>query len=345
MRIAIDAMGGDFGPNVIIGGALDAAQRFELDLVFVGRQTEIESGLVGKGRHGRNIEIIDAPEVIEMDESPAMAVRRKKKSSIVLALKEVKEGRAGAMVSAGHSGAVMTGALAVLGRITGVERPALAGLVPSLRGPAIMVDLGAVTDPSAFQLVQFAHMAKVYAEAALDKVNPSIALLSNGEEDSKGNQLMLEAFALMEVEPGLNFVGNAEGADLPRGTFDVLVTDGFTGNVALKTMEGTASAVVEVIRDELTRSVPRKLAAFTLKPAFRAIRDRLDYAEIGGAPLLGVNGVVIIAHGRSTEKAIMNAVGAGKRSAEQDLPGRIGADLQMARRVTPKEIREKVTAH
>jgi glycerol-3-phosphate acyltransferase PlsX len=331
MRIAVDAMGGDHGPAVIVAGALDAARQFDVELTVVGRAADIEPALLKLGRPASDVNVLDAPEVIEMDEHPAMAVRRKKRSSIVLALKEVKEGRASAMVSAGNSGAVMTASLAVLGRIPGVDRPALATVLPTLRGNTIMLDLGAVTDPSAGQLVQFAHMAKVYAEAALGKVNPSIALLSNGAEDIKGNQLVLETFSLLEVEPGLNFVGNAEGADLLRGLIDVVVTDGFTGNVALKSMEGTASVLIEAIRDELTKSLPRKAAAWLLKPAFRSIRDRFDYAGIGGAPLLGVNGVVVIAHGRSSEKAIMNAVGAGKRSAEQALPQKIREDLSSVR--------------
>ena len=334
MRIAVDAMGGDHGPAVIIGGAIAAARRFDLDLTIVGRASEIEGVLARIEPPARSIDILDAPEVIEMDDHPAMAVRRKKKSSIVLALKEVKEGRADAMVSAGNSGGVMTASLAVLGRIPGVDRPALATVLPTLRGNTIMLDLGAVTDPSSENLIQFAHMAKVYAEAALGKENPTIALLSNGSENSKGSRLVLETFPLLEAESGLNFVGNAEGAELLRGSIDVVVTDGFTGNVALKSMEGTASVIIEAIRDELTSSLPRKMAAWFLRPAFRSVRDHFDYQGIGGAPLLGVNGIVIIAHGRSSEKAIMNAVGAGKRAAEQGLPRKIREDLESSRPTT-----------
>jgi glycerol-3-phosphate acyltransferase PlsX len=329
MRIAVDAMGGDHGPSVVVAGALDAARAFGVELTIVGRKIEIDAALASAGVCGLTVDVLDAEEVIEMDDHPALAVRRKKNSSIIKALKEVKEGRAGAMVSAGNSGAVMAASLAILGRVPGVERPALAAVLPTLRGNTIMLDLGAVTDPSAAQLVQFAHMAKVYAEAALGKQNPTIALLSNGEEDSKGNQLVREVFPLLQEEPGLHFVGNAEGADLLRGSVDVIVTDGFTGNVALKSMEGAVSVLTEIIREEVTKTLPRKAFAFALKPAFRAIRERLDYAEIGGAPLLGVRGVVVIAHGRSDEKAIMNALGAGKRSAEQELPLKIRKDLQV----------------
>jgi glycerol-3-phosphate acyltransferase PlsX len=331
MRIAVDAMGGDHGPSVVVAGALDAARMFGVEITLVGRKTEIDACLSGKATDGLAIHVLDAEDVIGMEESPAMAVRRKPNSSISKALREVKEGRAGAMVSTGHSGAVMAASLGVLGRIRGVERPALAGVLPTFRGATIMVDLGAVTDPTAGQLVQFAHMAKVYSEAALGKVNPRVALLSNGEESSKGNQLVQEAFPLLKAEPGLNFIGNAEGADILPGEIDVIVTDGFTGNVALKSMEGTFSVFSEIIREEMTRTLPRKLTALLLKPAFRAIRNRLDYAEIGGAPLLGVNGVVIIAHGRSNERAVMNAVGAGKRSADQELPRRIREDLGLVK--------------
>ncbi|MCC6793344.1 MAG: phosphate acyltransferase PlsX [Thermomicrobiales bacterium] len=323
MRIAVDAMGGDHGPSVVVAGAIDAARAFGVEIAIVGRKADIDAALSGSDRAGLVIDVLDALDVIEMDESPAMAVRRKPNSSISVALREVKEGRAGAMVSTGNSGAVMAASLGILGRIRGVERPALAGVLPTFRGNTIMVDLGAVTDPTAGQLVQFAHMARVYAEAALGKHNPSIALLSNGEESSKGNQLVQEVFPLLEHDPGLNFIGNAEGADILPGEIDVIVTDGFTGNVALKSMEGTFSVFMEIIREEMTRTLPRKLVAMLMKPTFRAIRNRLDYAEIGGAPLLGVNGVVIIAHGRSDQRAVMNAVGAGKRAADQELPRRI----------------------
>lgn len=256
-----------------------------------------------------------------------MAVRRKPNSSISKALQEVKAGRARAMFSAGHSGAVMAASVATLGRIRGVERPALAVVLPTLRGNTILLDLGAVTDPKPTHLVQFAHMAKVYAEAAFGKNNPTVGLLSNGEEPSKGNQLVQDVFALLSAESSINFKGNVEGKELLRGTVDVVVTDGFTGNVALKSMEGTASVLNEIIREELTKTFFRKVPAMLLKSAFRSIRDRLDYAETGGAPLLGVNGVVVVAHGRSDDRAIMNAIRSAKLAAEQELPRRIREDL------------------
>lgn len=331
MNIAVDAMGGDHGPEVIVAGAVASARAFGMELTLVGLETEVRRALEPLDVSGLQIHILDAPERIEMDEAPAMAVRRKPNSSIAVALREVKAGRAGAMVSAGHSGAVMTASLAILGRIRGVERPALTVVLPTLRGNTILVDLGAVTDPKPIHLVQFAHMAKVFAQANFGKANPTIALLSNGEEPSKGNSLVQEVFPLLQSEPGLNFVGNAEGKELLRGTIDIIVADGFTGNIALKSMEGAVSVLTEIIREEMSRSLRRKAAALFLKPAFRAIRGRLDYAETGGAPLLGVNGVVVIAHGRSDQRAFMNAVHAGQIAAEQELPAMIREDIAATR--------------
>jgi glycerol-3-phosphate acyltransferase PlsX len=330
MNIAVDAMGGDHGPAVVVAGAVESARNWGMQLTLVGRIAEIERALSKTDRRNLSISLIDAPETIEMDEAPAMAVRRKPNSSMSKALTEVKEGRCGAMVSAGNSGAVMAASLAILGRIKGVERPALTVVLPTIRGNTILVDLGAVTDPKPLHLVQFAHMAKVFAEANFGKKNPTIALLSNGEEPSKGNLLVQEVFPLLAAEPELNFVGNAEGKELLKGTIDIVVTDGFTGNIALKSMEGAVSTLVEIIREEVTRTTRRKIASLFLRPAFREIRARLDYAETGGAPLLGVNGVVVVAHGRSDARAVMNAVHAGQIAAEQELPRKIREDLERA---------------
>lgn len=334
MKIAVDAMGGDHGPSVVIPGALQAAREFGLGLTLVGRQADIDTALAGQTLDGLSVDVIDTPDVIEMDEHPAMAVRRKPNSSISMALKEVKSGRADAMMSAGNSGAVMAAALAVLGRIPGVERPALAAVLPTLRGNTILVDLGAVTDPKASHLVQFAQMARVYAEAAFSKSRPTIALLSTGEEPGKGNQLVQEVYPILEADPQLNFVGNCEGKEILRGSIDVIVTDGFSGNIALKSMEGTVSVLSEILREEVTATLPRKLLALALKPAFTSMRRRLDYAEIGGAPLLGVNGVAIVAHGRSDERAIKNAVRSCKIAAEHDLARRIREALAAAQEST-----------
>jgi glycerol-3-phosphate acyltransferase PlsX len=337
MYIAIDAMGGDHGPAVVVPGALRGARKHDVSLYLVGRRAEVESELAKHDTAGLTIEVIDAAEVIDMDDHPAQAVRRKTDSSINVALRLVKEGKAAAMSSAGNSGAVMAAALMTLGRIRGIDRPAITSGIPNAKGGySFIVDLGAVTDPKPLNLVQFAIMGQVYAQAVMNIANPTIGLVSNGEEASKGNALVQKAWPLLNGTPGLNFVGNVEGKDVAAGTVDVFVTDGFTGNVMLKTIEGVATMLIGMIRSEITATLPRKLAALVLKPAFRTVANRLDYAAIGGAPLLGVDGAVIIAHGRSSEFAIENAVGVCKRAAEHDLAGEIRKRIEAAPPVMPE---------
>lgn len=340
MRVAVDAMGGDHGPAVIVAGAIAGARAYGVGVAVVGRASELAPLVERADAVGLDIEVVDAPDVIEMDEHPAQAARRKPNSSISLALRAVKDGHASAMVSAGNSGAVMATALLVLGRVPGIERPAIAAFLPSLNGRTLVLDLGAVTDPRPHHLVQFARMAHVYVERVLGKDNPSLGLLSNGEEPTKGNQLVQEVYPLLAAAPGLNFKGNVEGKDVLRGTVDIIVTDGFTGNVALKVAEGVGVFVGEILRAELTATLPRKLAALALRPAFRAVRARLDPSEIGGAPLLGVAGPVIIAHGRSDEKAIANAVGVARRAAEQDLASAIASAIRAPASPAPVPVAE-----
>ncbi len=330
-RIAVDAMGGDHGPTVVVPGAIDGAKAFDVALRLVGDPSQIQPLLERVDTSNLDVEILPASDVIGMDEHPAQAVRRKPDSSIVVALKAVKDGAADAVVSAGNSGAVMAGALMVLGRIPGIERPAIASYMPSARSRTLVLDLGAVTDPKPVNLVQFALMGKVYAERVLDRADPTIGLLSNGEEPTKGNQLVQSVYPLLSQTPGIRFHGNVEGKDVALGTVDVVVTDGFTGNVVLKTAEGVATMLTDILRDELTSTLPRKLAAFILRPAFQAVRQRLDYAEIGGAPLLGVDGTAIIAHGRSNERAIRNAIGVARRSVEHDLIAGIRSAVEESR--------------
>ncbi len=324
-RVAVDVMGGDHGPQVIVEGALSAARRDGTALTLVGREAVVRPLLAGAD--GLDVTVVDAPDEIGMDEHAAQAVRRKPRSSIAVALAEVKAGRAEAMVSAGNSGAVMAAALLHLGRIAGVDRPAIASYLPALRSRTLVVDLGAVTDPKPHHLVQFARMGDLYTRRVLGVSEPTIGLLSNGEEPTKGNLFVQEVHPLLAAAPGLRFVGNVEGKDVPLGTVDIVVTDGFTGNVALKVAEGMGALVTQLLKDELTRSLRRKVLAALLRPAFRAVRARLDPSEIGGAPLLGVEGMVIIAHGGSDAKAIMNAVAAARRGAELDLVGGIRAAM------------------
>jgi glycerol-3-phosphate acyltransferase PlsX len=326
-RVAVDAVGGDRGLAVIVEGALAGARSSGAELLLVGPTADIESAIKTHDTAGLTIEVVEAPDVITMHDHAAQAVRRKPNSSINVALRLISEGRADAMLSAGHSGAVMAGSLMVLGRIKGIDRPAIASWVPTATGKTLLLDLGAVVDPKPSNLLQFAEMGQVYVERIMESDRPTIGLLSNGEEPTKGNALVLATHPLLAAREDLNFVGNVEGKDVVMGTVDIIVTDGFTGNVALKTGEGVATMFADLLRSEITATLPRKLAGLVLRPVFRAMRARFDYAEIGGAPLLGVNGNVIIAHGRSNERAIESAIAVAVKSAEVDLVGGIRARL------------------
>jgi glycerol-3-phosphate acyltransferase PlsX len=328
IRIAVDAMGGDLGPAVIVQGAVDGAKALGCRLLLVGNPDEINAALETAGAVDQHVEVVEAVDVIDMDEHPAQAVRRKPRSSIVVALRLIKDGRADAMVSAGNTGAVMAAALMVLGRVPGIDRPAIASVMPTATSRTVMLDLGAVADPKPGNLVQFAKMGQVYVQTVFNVPDPSIGLLSNGEEPTKGNSLVHQAHALLATTDGLKFIGNVEGSDITRGTIDVVVTDGFTGNVALKTAEGIARLMTELLRAEITSTLPRRLAGLLLRPAFRAVRDTLDYAEIGGAALLGVNGAVIIAHGRSSARAIESALRVAAGTVEPDLTSRIAERIK-----------------
>ncbi|MDQ3225568.1 MAG: phosphate acyltransferase PlsX, partial [Chloroflexota bacterium] len=303
--------------------AVMGARAQRAKVLLVGNVSDIEAGLGFVDTTGVEIEVVEATDVITMADHPAQAVRRKPQSSINVALRLMADGRADAMISAGNSGAVMAASLLVLGRVRGIERPAIASYIPTVKGKSLLLDLGAVTDPKPSNLVQFAEMGEVYVERILNVKNPTIGLLSNGEEPTKGNALVQQVHLLLAARDDLNFVGNVEGKDVTMGTVDIVVTDGFTGNVALKTAEGVAMFLMDLLREEMTSTIPRKLAAFVLRPAFRSLRSKIDYAEIGGAPLLGVNGAVIISHGRSSARAIENAVSVGARAAQYDLAGGI----------------------
>lgn len=321
---------------MIVAGAIEGARANNTAITLVGREDIVNAELAKHDTTGLDIEVLHAPDEITMDDHPAQAVRRKTDASMNVAMRLVKDGKADAMVSAGNSGAMMASALMVLGRIKGIDRPAITSGVPNGKGThTMLVDLGAVTDPKPLNMVQFAMMGQVYAQTVVGIENPTIGLISNGEEASKGNQLTQKVHPLLKATEGLNFIGNVEGRDILTGDVDVVLMDGFTGNVVLKSIEGTASMLMKVLKDEITSSPLRKVGALILKPAFKAVAKRLDYAEIGGAPLLGVDGAVIIAHGRSNELAIRNAVGVGVRAAEHDLRGhileRVASTLDAAR--------------
>ena len=327
MRVAVDAMGGDYGPAMVVPSSLiplGDPDYLELQLILVGQESKIEPLLttLSEADRGR-VTILHATDEVTMNDSPSKVIRQKPQSSMAVGLQLLKSGGADAFVSAGNSGAVMAGALAGIGRVPGVARPALVTVLPTLHGKSMLLDLGATTDPRPAYLVQYAIMATTYARHVLGVPDPQVALLSNGEEASKGNHLVQEAYPLLASVPGITFIGNAEGKELLRGDTEIFVTDGFTGNVALKSMEGAIGVLTQILREEVTRGIYRKALALLLRPALREVRLRLDYEEIGGAPLLGVNGAVIVAHGRSKERAIANAVRVASRTASQNIPSQI----------------------
>jgi phosphate acyltransferase len=314
-RIAVDAMGGDRGPEEVVAGAIEA------------RSDGLTPVLVGpRGLDTQGLELIEAADVIEMDEKPTEAVRAKPDSSLVAACRAVHEGNADAVVSAGNTGAMLAACLLELRRLPGVRRPAIAVTIPSPNGATVLLDSGANADARPEDLVQFAHMGAVFAEEILDVPNPEIRLLSIGEEAEKGNQLTLEAHELLAASD-LNFGGNTEGRDLLRGVADVVVTDGFTGNVALKLLEGSIRNLLDAFREEIRATTRGKLGGLLIRPAARRLRSRLDPDTYGGAYLLGLRGLAVIAHGNSSRRAIANAVRLAARGVDHDVVGRLGQRL------------------
>ena len=307
MRIAVDAMGGDHAPGVNVDGAVAAAREFGISCLLVGRAAELERLLADSGFRGREIEIVDAPEVVTMDDPATAAIRKKRNSSIRVAANCVRDGRAAGLVSAGHTGAAMVSAKMVIGTIQGVDRPALAAVLPNLTGHCLLLDVGANPDAKTAHFKEFAVMGSIYAELLFGRRKPSIGLMSIGEEESKGTDRTKEAFKTLK-ETGLNFVGNVEGRDVFNGTVDVIVTDGFTGNVILKVSESLSEMVEKLLREEIKSTLKASVGFLLSRSAFRRFKQRLDYSEYGGAPLLGVKGCVIICHGRSSAKAVKNAI-------------------------------------
>jgi len=332
MRIVLDAMGSDHAPGVDVEGGVRAARRFGQEIVLVGREEEIKGELAKHDITGLPISIVHASQVIEMAEHPSQAVRSKSDSSMVVGMRLVREGKADAFVSAGNSGGVLATALASagrLGRIKGILRPAISSVVPTIQGFCFMLDIGANTDCKPEWLVQFALMGSVYARQVLGVERPRVALLANGEEDTKGSAAVQQAHQILR-QLSLNFVGNAEGKDLTKGIADVIVSDGFAGNVAIKTAEGVASTIFSLMRSEIKARPLAMLGGLLAKPALRAVAKKLDYREYGGGPLLGVNGVVIIAHGRSDALAMENAVRVAIEAANGHLVETIRQDIEDA---------------
>jgi len=326
VRIAVDAMGGDHAPHVNVDGAVAAAREFGIATLLVGRAAELEKLLSESGYRGPEIEIVDAPEVVAMDEPATAAVRKKRNSSIRIAANCVRDGRAQGLVSAGHTGAAMVCAKMVVGMIEGVDRPALATVLPNLTGHSLLLDVGANPDAKISHFREFAVMGSIYAELVFGKEGPSIGLMSIGEEDSKGTDKTKEAFKTLK-ETGLNFIGNVEGRDVFNGAVDVIVTDGFTGNVILKVSEALAEMIESTLREEIKRTLQASVGFLLSRPAFRRFKKRLDYSEYGGAPLLGVKGCVIICHGRSSAKAVKNAIKFASEFSRQNLAEKIQAQI------------------
>jgi glycerol-3-phosphate acyltransferase PlsX len=330
-RVALDAMGGDYAPEEVVLGAVQAAREYGVGILLVGPEDRIKTDLAKHETAGLDLEIVHTDEVIGMDEHPAEAVRAKRRNSITLCHELVREGRALGAVSAGNSGAVMAAAIFTLRRIPGIDRPAFGSVIPAMGGKRTLVlDIGANTDSKPQYLLQFALMGAAYMRSVFGMPDPRVGLLANGEEETKGDQLTQEAHKLIKATApaaGINFIGNVEGRDINAGTVDVVVCDGFVGNVVLKLSEGLVRMLLNTIRTELTAGTVTKVGALLARPAFDRVRKQLDYEEYGGVPVLGVNGISVICHGRSHAKAIKNAVHVAIQSADARLPERIAEGL------------------
>ncbi|MDO5063190.1 MAG: phosphate acyltransferase PlsX [Peptostreptococcaceae bacterium] len=317
MIIAVDAMGGDYAPKEMVKGALDAINKEKkLELILVGDEVKIRQELDLYQADRSRIRIVNATEVIGFDEQPTLAIRRKKNSSIVVGLNLVKNKEADAFVSAGSTGALLAGGLFILGRIQGISRPALTVFVPTPKGNPMLLDVGANADLKAKNLREFAIMGSLYAEKIVGKIDPKVALLNNGSEEGKGSELTKEAYKLIAEQKNLNFVGNIEGRDIPDATADVIVTDGFTGNIYIKTAEGVANIIMSTLKQSFLSSFKGKIAALLMKSELSKIKSAFNSEEIGGAPFLGVDGILIKAHGNSNAFAFMNAIFQAQRALE-----------------------------
>ena len=306
MKIAVDAMGGDYAPDVVVQGAVDAVFEDNVEIVLVGREPLIREGLKSHAR-GNAIGVHHCEDVVGMDESPLKALRKKKDASIAVAFDLVKRGEADAVISAGNSGATLAAGVLALGRMEGVERPAIASIVPTDRGPVVFIDVGANVDCRPGHLMQFAIMANAFATGCLGIENPKVGLLSIGEEGSKGNEQVRLTRQLLEKSP-LNFTGNVEGRDIFRGKVEIVVCDGFVGNVALKVIEGVVEAMTRMMVREFNASALSRIAGAMVRKPLKRISREFDYEEYGGAPLLGIRGVGMVCHGGSSSKAIKNAI-------------------------------------
>jgi len=326
IKIAVDGMGSDNAPYSEIEGSIEAAKAYDVHVIIVGKEEILDPILKKAGGKGLPIEIQNASQVIAMDESPTLALRKKKDSSIRVAAKLVREKTASGVVSAGNTGAVMATSKMVFGMVPGVDRPALAAILPTLSGHAVLLDVGANVACKTQHLVQFAVMGHLFSKIIVGVDIPRVGLLSVGEEETKGNDLTKEVHQVLK-QLQFNFIGNVEGRDIYNGRADVIVCDGFTGNVALKTSEGLIEAVLKLLKEELSSNLQAKLGALLSLQSFKRLKKRLDYSEYGGAPLLGLRGVSIICHGRSSSNAVKNAIRVAKEFAENQVNAKLEYEL------------------
>lgn len=324
--IAVDAMGGDLAPFETVKGCVLALEKKDIKLILVGKESEITAELSKYSYDKDRISIVNATEVIQNEEAPTVAIKQKKDSSIVVGLNMVKNGEAGAFVSAGSTGALLTGATVIVGRIKGVKRPALATIFPNTKGYTFLIDVGANVDAKPEYLVQFAQMGSVYMENLMDIKDPKVGLINIGTEKGKGNELTKGTYGLLE-KAGINFVGNVEAREIPLGEVDVAVCDAFVGNVILKYSEGLSKGILSMIKEELMATTVSKIGALLSKGAFKSLKKRFDYTEIGGAPFLGINGLVVKAHGSSDAKAFKNAIRQCSYFIEKDIVKKIEEKL------------------
>ncbi|RSD28058.1 phosphate acyltransferase PlsX [Mesobacillus subterraneus] len=326
MRLAIDAMGGDKAPKEIVLGAVKAAEKYpDIHILLVGDEKKIREHLTSEER----IEILHTEEVILGTDEPVRAVRRKKTASMVLAAQQVADGQADACISAGNTGALMAAGLFVVGRIEGIERPALAPTLPTIGGEGfLLLDVGANADAKPEHLVQYAIMGSIYSEKARGISRPRVGLLNIGTEEKKGNELVRSTYELLKEADGINFIGNVESRDLLDGVADVVVADGFTGNMVLKTIEGTAMSVFKMLKSALTSSFKSKMAAAVLKPDLTVLKNKMDYTEYGGAGLFGLKAPVIKAHGSSDANAVFNSIRQAREMVEKDVSGTIRSAVE-----------------
>ena len=318
VKVAVDAMGGDYAPQAVVKGVIEAVRKFDCSVSLVGLSDRIKEELSRYQFDPSLIEIVHADEIIEMDESPAVAIRKKKNSSISVGINLLKEGKVDAFFSAGNTGGVVVAATLYLGLLDTIERPGIAIVMPNMKSVSLIIDAGANIDPKPIQLLQYGIMGSAYYEQILGKKNPSVGLLNVGEEASKGPEFVRETYQLLEHSP-LNFIGNIEGKDIFSGNCDVIVCDGYVGNVTLKVSESMAKTLAFFLKQELVSSIWGRIGLFFARKSFVNFKKKIDYSEYGGAPLLGVNGVVIIGHGRSSPKAVMNAIRFAKEEVERNI--------------------------